>query len=191
MSNVYRGTGFIQYDPYRGGMKTRTQNWCIVNIDREITRYYRWWLDKEILNPLGLDQGGLMLPAWDAHISVIRGEFVCTDPKCQKLTCVKPPGFEPLFGRKPECRAHLWNKYQGKKVEFYYEHPFWYDIGRDNKQPGYFFTVDVQSKQLMDIRLELGLKADWNFHITFGRTYQYAKDPNYGATWMQKEAMIT
>jgi hypothetical protein len=148
-------------------MKSRTQGWCIVNVDRELTRYYRWWLDKEILNPLGLPKGGLDQPAWDAHISIVRGERLYPD------------------------KEHLWKKYQGKKVDFWYEHPFWYDIGRDNKQPGYFFTVDVQSADLMNIRLELGLKADWNFHLTFGRTYQYAKDPNYGATWMQKEAMIT
>lgn len=167
MSNVFKGTGIIQYDPHRGGMKKRTQWWCIANIDREITRYYRWWLDKEILNPLNLDKAGLDQPSWDGHISIVRGEQPYPD------------------------KMHLWKKYQGKKIEFFYEHVFWYDIGRDNKQPGYFFTVDVQSKQLMDIRLELGYKADWNFHITVGRTYQYAKDPNYAAKWIQKEAMQT
>lgn len=68
--NYHSGTGKIIYDPYRGEMKNRTSWWCIVDIDKEITRYYRWWLQKEkhIL---------LKEPSWNAHISVIRSEYAC------------------------------------------------------------------------------------------------------------------
>ena len=42
------GTGIIRYDPPRPGLKTRIKWWCVVDIDREITRYYRWWVKKEL-----------------------------------------------------------------------------------------------------------------------------------------------
>lgn len=67
MVNYHHGSGVIKYDPYRAEMKKRTSWWCVVNVDREITRYYRWWLRKEY--HLILEQ-----PSWDAHISVVRGE---------------------------------------------------------------------------------------------------------------------
>lgn len=66
-------SGYVTYDPFRGDMKN-TGNWCVINCDKEITRYYRWWLQKEkhiILNQ----------PSWDAHISVVRGERIL--PKFQ------------------------------------------------------------------------------------------------------------
>jgi hypothetical protein len=39
----FRDTGLIVYDPNRGTMKTRITNWCVLQVDKEITRYYRWW----------------------------------------------------------------------------------------------------------------------------------------------------
>lgn len=60
-------TGRIVYDPPRGQMKRRTQWWCVIDVDREITRYFRWWVERRY---------GTILykPSWDAHISVVRGE---------------------------------------------------------------------------------------------------------------------
>ena len=84
--------GKIVYDPYRGQMKRRTKWWCIVQVDPEITRYYRRWLEWEF------HMHNLAPPSWDAHISVIRGE-------------------EPEDELK-----HLWGKYNGKIVEFKYMH---------------------------------------------------------------------
>lgn len=85
-------TGKIIYDPHRPGMKRKTQWWCVVPVDREITRYYRWLITREV--------PGLALhpPAWDAHISVIRGE--------------KPD----------DDKMHLWRKYHKQKVTFWYSH---------------------------------------------------------------------
>ena len=63
----HHGTGIIKYDPHRFGMKRKTEWWAIVKIDREITRYYRWWVNNKYwIN--------LHKPSWDAHISIIRGE---------------------------------------------------------------------------------------------------------------------
>lgn len=63
----HTGTGIIKYDPFRGGMKKKTTWWAVLNVDKEITRYYRWW----VKNRYWID---LCQPSWDAHISIIRGE---------------------------------------------------------------------------------------------------------------------
>lgn len=67
MSTFVKATGIIMYDPWRGDMKHRTNWWCIVNTDNELTRYYRWWLQRE-------KHIHLQPPSWGAHVSVIRGE---------------------------------------------------------------------------------------------------------------------
>lgn len=139
MDFYHKGTGIIRYDPPRGDMKNRTQWWCVVDVNREITRYYRWWLKKEY--HILLEQ-----PAWDAHISIIRGE--------------------------PACAKHpsLWKKYDGQRVEFLYEHG---NIRRepDKARGGHYYWVDVECPMLGKIRSEMGLPVGWRFHITIGRTY--------------------
>ena len=70
----HKSTGIIQYDPPRPGMKKKTDWWAIVKVDREITRYYRWW----VMNRYWLD---LKQPSWNAHISIIRGE----KPRANKM----------------------------------------------------------------------------------------------------------
>jgi len=130
----HTGHAYIKYDPPRPGMKTRTQWWCIATVDREISRYYRWWIQKTY---------GLMLhkPAWDCHISVIRGE---------------KPGSDLL---------NLWKKYDGMKVSFDYT-PYVYP-----NKGAKFFAIKVQSNDLLHIRKELQLPTDYGLHITIGKTY--------------------
>lgn len=136
----HRGSGKVVYDPKRGDMKNNTTNWCVIELDREITRYYRWWLQRE--RHIILQQ-----PAWDAHISIIRGE---------KLT--------------PE-QMKLWKKHQGRKVEFVYEHGD-IQISKDKDAPGHFYWIRVDCPVVDEIRQELGLVASWKYHhITIGRTY--------------------
>lgn len=67
MNLPFKGTGKIVYDPFRAGMKAKTDWWVVIEVDKEITRYYRWWLNYQF---------GLILdaPAWDAHCSVVRSE---------------------------------------------------------------------------------------------------------------------
>lgn len=62
--NYHSGTGKIVYEPFRGKMKRNDPWWCVIEVDKEITRYYRWWLQKE--RHILLNQ-----PSWDAHISVV------------------------------------------------------------------------------------------------------------------------
>lgn len=56
--------GKICYDPSRG--KKTDQYWCIIEIDKEITRYYRYLFKKRF----GYD---LYSPSFDAHVSLLKG----------------------------------------------------------------------------------------------------------------------
>ena len=140
------GSGIVVYDPYRGGMKRRTKGWCVVEVDKEVTRYFRWWLMRE-------KHIHLRPPSWDAHISIVRGETL--DPSVQ----------------------HLWKKYHGQKVTFFYQHVSAYKQARSGKRggpdDGEYYWVDVECPLMDTIRSELKLRKGWHFHITFGRTYEY------------------
>lgn len=63
----HESTGIIKYDPPRPGLRKKRDWWAIVKVDREITRYYRWWVKSRYW----ID---LCQPSWDAHISIVRGE---------------------------------------------------------------------------------------------------------------------
>ena len=141
-----KGTGKIIYDPYRPGLKKNKDFWCVVDVDPEITRYYRYWVDKHISNPLGFEKKGLIKPAWDAHISVIRGETP------------------------PEDKMHFWKKYHGKLTQFEYSPCVkkTKESNRFNQQEDFWF-VEVRSSMLKKIRDDFGFKSDWLFHITIGK----------------------
>lgn len=138
LPDFHRGSGIIKYDPHRAEMKRRDKWWCVVEVDKEITRYYRWWLAKE-------KHIFLYQPSWDAHISIIRGEFACA--------------------KQPE----LWKKYHNEKVDFLYEHGN-LRIG-DDPRGGKYYWIDVECPKLEMVRKEYGLPRGWRFHITIGRTY--------------------
>lgn len=59
--------GCLNYDPPRPNMKQVSAWRCVLAVDREITRYYRWWVQKELF--IELEK-----PSWDAHITVTEGE---------------------------------------------------------------------------------------------------------------------
>lgn len=80
-------------------------------------------------------------PSWDCHISVIRGE--------------KP---------KPDL-LHLWKKYDKKEISFNYSNHI--RVINDGK----FFVLEVESKDLQAMRIELQLPISYKFHITIGRLY--------------------
>lgn len=137
----HRGTGIIQYDPPRPGMKRKTDWWAIVRVDREITRYYRWW----VKNRYWID---LCQPSWDAHISIIRGE--------------KPANhlmhlWKKYDGQKIEFEYKHDVRQSGDTT------------GWD--RPDHFWFVDVRAPVLNDIRAELERPVGWNFHLTIGRTW--------------------
>jgi hypothetical protein len=138
----HKGSGVVQYDPPRPGMKKNTRWWCVINVDREITRYYRWWILRRYHTK------GLHPPSWDAHISVIRGE------------------------RPPKGLEHLWKKYHGQQVEFEYKHQVYRGdaVGRKSKDGG-FWQVEVRCPLGTQIRKEFGFPHNWPLHLTVGRTY--------------------
>lgn len=137
--------GIIKYDPPRPGMKRRVDWWAIAKVDREITRYYRWWVWRRYW--IELKQ-----PSWNAHISIIRGE-------------------EP-----PKDKLHLWKKYDGKKIKFWYNH----SVIQAEKKP-WFWLVEVDCPFLKEIREEFGFPTNWTQHITIGidNIERFRKDKNF------------
>ncbi len=143
MTQLLKGTAKIIYDPYRGEMKRKTRWWCVAPVDREITRYYRWWLTRE------LHLKRLFAPAWDAHVSIVRGE-------------------EPQDSLKG-----LWKRLHGRKVQITYS-PVVRQAGDTTGQvdeKGHFWFVDVWCDDFLEIREELGLRTHYKFHLTVGRIY--------------------
>ena len=134
-------------------MKRKVNGWCVIDVDREITRYYRWWVDRELLNKTGVQGFGLKQPSWDAHISIIRGEGDIKQVPADKL-------------------KKLWRKYDGQEVEFFYHHNVRQSgdtTGFD--RPDHYWFVNVECALGKQIREELGLPSHWKFHLTIGRTY--------------------
>ena len=143
MTKLLTGQGKIIYDPYRGEMKRKTRWWCVASVDREITRYYRWWLTRE------LHLKRLFAPAWDAHVSIVRGE-------------------EPADPLKT-----LWQRLDGQTVQFEYS-PVVRQAGDttgNTDEKGHFWFVDVWCPEFLEIRDELGLRTHYKFHLTVGRIY--------------------
>jgi len=135
MNLPFKGTGKIVYDPFRAGMKAKTDWWVVIEVDKEITRYYRWWLKTR--HHLQLDA-----PAWDAHISVLRGEKPRAD------------------------QQHLWKKYHGQVVEFQYGPDSFKSEQADGR---HFWIIDVVCPAVEMIRKELERPYDWVPHLTIAR----------------------
>ena len=146
---MYQGTGKLVYDPRRGDLKKKPHDWCVIEVDREITRYFRYWVDKHVLNPLGLDKQGLAQPSWNAHISIVRGTL------------------DLRHATNPDA----WKKYQGEIVPFDYSPEVRQTTSKKDGTDDYWF-VDVICPRALEIRKELGLRTDYGLHLTIGRTWQ-------------------
>lgn len=144
MRNFFEASAEVVYDPPRPGMKRRTEWWCVAAMRPDVARYFRWWVDKEILNPLGLDGKGLLPPAWGAHVSVVRGE------------------------RPPPSTRHLWRRHQGKKVLLRCSLDARPGDNLDSEGKPFWF-VEVECPELMAIRDELALATRFPLHLTVGR----------------------
>jgi len=148
-----KGTGTIIYDPPRPGLKKKPDHWCILQVDREITRYFRWWVDKQILNPLGFEKGGLCQPSWDAHVSIVRG-----------LNDLRHCPFD---------WKTVWKKYAGERTEFWYN----LNVRRSGDTTGWdrpdnYWFVEARCPRAIEIREELKLRTDFGLHLTIGRTWE-------------------
>lgn len=149
--DYHTSTGKIIYDPKRPGLAKNAAWWCILTADREITRYYRWWIERELWGRTAVIPGWLCNPSWDAHVSIVRGERP-RDPSLRKL----------------------WKKHHGKVLSFQYAH---YprqagDTTGNTEEKGNFYFVDVVCPELTEIREELGLKTFYKFHLTIGRVWE-------------------
>lgn len=137
-----KGKGIIRYSPLRiGGRRRINPWWIVVDTDNEISKYYKWWLERLIYNPPWLKKNEgekLNLPLWGTHVTVLNG--------------VKEVGEQYL---------EFWEKYQGEQIEFEYS-PY---IEKHWK----FFVLPVKCSKLEIIRDELGFDSNYHFHITVAR----------------------
>lgn len=81
------------------------------------------------------------------------------------------PHITIVDGKTPLDKNTFWKKWQNKTIEFEYS------VEMENHWR--FWTLPVRSNKLELIRSELGLKPEYNFHITFGRLYDYQKVSNW------------
>jgi hypothetical protein len=130
--------GKLVYNPPRGKMKVNPW-WLVLDIEPELTRYYRWWVER---------QYGIVLckPAWDAHVTVVRGQ-------------------------EPEHKE-LWGKHADKEIVFSLQ-PGVRQSGDTTgwDRPDSYWFVDIFSSELSDIMVELGFPEKEKYHLTVGRTY--------------------
>jgi hypothetical protein len=161
---VFQTMGRIVFDPVRPGMKRRTQNWVVIEIDREITAYYRWMFRK---NWFEIDRGGrrrpIYQPSWDAHLSVVRGEVA-------------------RWLRPDEVRAG-WDvardRFNGRRLPVFYSNLI-RQTGDTTAgdRPDHFWFIPAFSECVSEIRQMLALPISdrqtgrpYSSHITIGRTY--------------------
>ena len=86
-------------------------------------------------------------PMYGLHVTVVRGD--------EKIS---------------QDKLKVWKKYQNQTIEIDYD-------PTKIKIHWKFWSIPVYSKQLENIRAELGLKASHDFHMTIGRMYPDQKCP--------------
>jgi hypothetical protein len=130
-------------------MKRRIDWWAVIQVDREIARYYRWLVKREYWAHTAIHPDWLNEPPWAPHVSIVRGE--------------EPRG---------ELKK-LWKLHDGKQVTLEYEHNPRYngDTTAMGARTGSFWFVNVYCPEISYIRNELKLKTFYNSHLTFGRVY--------------------
>lgn len=164
---VFQTTGRIVFDPDRGDMKRRTHEWVVLELDRGLTAYYRWFFRQHWYE---IDRGGrrrpIYQPSWDAHISVVRGERAHWAPKKDQ---------EEMW-----WFAH--KRWHGQHVPVYYTNHIRQtgDVQHDPREnrPDNFWFVEAWSECVLGIRNMLMLPTSdsrtgraYSNHITIGRTY--------------------
>ena len=137
----FKTTGIIEYEPAREGLKKKPDWWAILHIDEDISRYYRWWLERET---------GLKLhkPSWGTHVSILRGE--------------KPwPDMMHLWKKYDGMEVEI--EYSGN-IRQAGDTTGW-------DRPDSYWFIDVKSDFLIDIRKEQNLPCTFKLHCTIGRTW--------------------
>ena len=147
---MFISKGKLIYDPIRN-MEKNTKWWCVLEIDEEIARYYRNFVDKEwVLADHSTLKRRYLKPPHKAHISIIRGE-------------------------KPQKNIQDWNKYKkGKLVSFKYSNKIRQtSFHKDGKD--YFWFIEAIFPEYNQIRSHFGLPTQRNGnefkgHITIATT---------------------
>lgn len=149
----FKSRGRLVYDPKRSN-KNNTQEWLVMEVDREITRYFRWMVDRHIMNVTGAEGHGILQPSGDAHVSVLRGRNdLRAVPRAEKEA--------------------MWKKYHGREVDFYYS-PVVY-LARAE-----FWCVDIITPWTLEVRSEeWDLPSDYGLHLTIGRQRDYWLEDNW------------
>lgn len=141
----FKSSGKLIYDPVRPkNLKRGTDYWAILTVDKEITRYLRYWLNRKF-NLMGLKNHGVFVPAFDGHISVIRG--------------VKD------MRHSPEKVKKFWRYRHGEVFEFEYD----INIRRAARDHNVFWISEVHCPELINIRKMMGLKVNYKLHITVAK----------------------
>jgi len=135
-----QSTGKLIYTPNKpGAIKRNNKWWLVVEVDRSIINYYAYWINRQIIKP-----------PW-----LVKGLILQTPQWGGHITV--------LDGRVDVAKEyqHLWEKYADESITYEYS----VEIEKHWK----FWVLPVRCNRLNDIREELGLKRDYNFHVTIGR----------------------
>lgn len=137
----FKTKGRIEYNPARGKLKKKPDWWCIVHIDPEISRYMRYWLEKDS----GLK---IAMPSWGTHVSVIRGE---------KPTEEMMYLWKKYDGEEVEIEYSINVRQSGDTTGF--------------DRPDCYWFIDVKCPFLIDIRKEFCYPYNYGLHMTIGRVW--------------------
>jgi hypothetical protein len=125
--------------------------WAVADVDLEIARYYRWWVDNELINLTKVEGYGLSGPNKKPHVTITRG-------------------VKELGQVSRDHRDALWGKYDGQRVEIYYS-PYVRPYRAFKAEQGTHWAIEVVSPAIDQIRDELGLHVNSSYHLTIGREY--------------------
>lgn len=132
----------IVYDPYRGAGNLSNKWWCVAELDKEVTRYYRWWIKSRY-------HIELFEPSWNAHISIIRGE-------------------EPPADKKHLWGKYNGETVMAKYSHFVRQSG---DVPGPYEEKTSFWFVDATHERFTEIRNQFGFPSNWKQHLTIGRVY--------------------
>lgn len=132
--------------------------WAVATVEFDLARYYRWFVDRELLNLTDVEGMGLIAPSHIPHISITRG-------------------INDLIEVPKEERRALWGKYEGEEIEFTYEPDLRFTGDTTGDRPAVHWFLVVNAPKLKQIREEFDIPTNWNLHLTIGK---------FNDTWTQE-----
>ena len=151
----HRASGWIKYDPDRGGMRKNTTWWCVIELVPGLTGYLRWVYNNNWWKVHGGHRETLWNPIHRDHITVVRGEVPWDQYKSN------------------------WGWRNGEKIDFFYSDEIHIANNRvDRSAPTQFFYVNCWVPAAAEIRENLGLATSgrvngierkYHYHLTFAK----------------------